>query len=67
MALDTQEKRMNVMGVGRPWMRVHFSGTIDEQWRIAVGNAYGGNALTAAAGWPFYPYPLHDLVGGIPE
>lgn len=49
MALDTREKRENVPGVGRPWLRAHHTETIDEQWRIGVGLAYGGNALSAAA------------------
>ena len=50
MALDSLEKRRNVPGVGRPYMRVkHPVATPDEQWRIASGNAYGGNALTPAA------------------
>jgi hypothetical protein len=48
MAIDTQEKRMNVVGVGRPWLRTKLPGANDEAWRIASGNAYGGNALTPA-------------------
>ena len=48
MALDTKEKRAAVFGVGRPWMRDKFPvATPDEEWRIASGNAYGGNALSA--------------------
>lgn len=48
MAIDTREKRANVMGVGRPWMRSkHPTGTFDEQARINIGNAYGGNSLSA--------------------
>lgn len=50
MALDTREKRENVPGVGRPWMRAHHTETIDEQWRISVGLGYGGNALSPAGG-----------------
>lgn len=51
MALDSLEKRRNVPGVGRPWMRVkHPVATPDEQWRMASGNAYGGNALTPPVG-----------------
>ena len=51
MALDSLEKRRNVPGVGRPWMRVkHPVATPDEQWRMASGNAYGGNALTPGVG-----------------
>lgn len=58
MALDTKEKRQNATGVGRPWMRSQFPvATPDEQWRIGIGNAYGGNVLTfvvsAAAGVVF--------------
>lgn len=50
MAIDTQEKRMSAVGVGRPWARATFpTGTIDEEERIGIGNAYGGNALTPAA------------------
>jgi len=50
MAIDTKEKRANVIGVGRPWLRDKFpQAAKDEQWRIASGNAYGGNALSAAA------------------
>ena len=48
MALDSLEKRRNVPGVGRPWMRMqHPVATPDEQWRMAVGLTYGGNALSA--------------------
>jgi hypothetical protein len=51
MALDSLEKRRNVPGVGRPWMRmIHPVATPDEQWRMAVGLTYGGNVLTPAAG-----------------
>jgi len=50
MALDDPEKRKAVMGVGRPWMRVvEPVATPDEEWRISVGNAYGGNPLAAVA------------------
>ncbi len=51
MAIDDQEKRMAVMGVARPWMRAVFPvATPDEEWRISVGHAYGGNALSPVAG-----------------
>jgi hypothetical protein len=51
MALDSLEKRRNVPGVGRPWMRmIHPVATPDEQWRMAVGLTYGGNAIGAPAG-----------------
>ncbi len=50
MAIDTQQKRMSAAGCGRPYMRGHFPGTINEAWRIAAGNAYSGNALTPPVG-----------------
>ena len=49
MAIDTAEKRQSAPGVGRPFMRSHFPTTIDEQWRLGVGNVYNGNALAAVA------------------
>ncbi len=50
MALDTQEKRMMAMGVGRPWMRQSLAqGTIDEGMRVGIANAYGGNTLSPPA------------------
>ena len=46
--LDSLEKRRNVPGVGRPWMRMtHPVATPDQQWRMSVGLTYGGNALDA--------------------
>jgi len=45
MAIDTREKRMSVPGVGRPWMRSHHTETIDEQWRLGIGNIYNGNSI----------------------
>ncbi len=51
MAIDSKEKRAAVLGVGRPWMRDKFPvATPDEEWRIASGNAYGGNALSGGGG-----------------
>ena len=48
MAVDTQEKRMNAARVARPWTRARLAvGATDEQSRIASGNGYGGNALSA--------------------
>ena len=49
MAVDTKEKRMNAAGVGRPWMRSKLPGANDQAWRIASGNGYGGNELSAIA------------------
>jgi len=45
MAVDTQQKRMSAAGAGRPYMRAHFPGTINQAWRIAAGIAYAGNPL----------------------
>ena len=50
MAIDTREKRAAITGVGRPYMRDKLPGTVDEEWRIASGNAYGGNALSPPVG-----------------
>ena len=48
MALDTQQKRMSAAGVGRPWMRAVFPvASPTEAWRLNVGLAYAGNALSA--------------------
>ena len=46
MALTTKEKRASVLGVARSWMRDLFPSTPDEEWRMSVGNSYGGNALS---------------------
>jgi hypothetical protein len=49
MAIDTQEKRMAVTGVSRPYLRAQFPvATPDEEWRMDIGNSYGGNALDDA-------------------
>lgn len=50
MAIDTQQKRMSVTGCGRPYLRGHFPGTINEAWRLSIGNVYAGNALTPPVG-----------------
>ncbi len=66
MALDTQEKRMSATGVGRPWMRSKFPGANDQAWRIASGNAYGGNAIGVAEADTKYRGPLSwDERGGL--
>lgn len=55
MAIDSKEKRVNVIGVGRPWLRDKFPvATPDEQWRASSANSYGGNALSA--GGDTYPH-----------
>jgi hypothetical protein len=45
MALDTKAKRASVPGVGRPWYRTKQPASNSQAWRIASGNAYGGNSL----------------------
>lgn len=46
MAIDSAEKRQNVVGIGRPWMRTHFPiATPDVEWRAATGLSYGANGL----------------------
>lgn len=65
MAIDTKEKRANVLGVGRPYIRNKFPvATPDEQWRISSGNAYGGNALSPAAAGTVPPLDEGMLTGG---
>ena len=51
MAIDSKEKRVSVLGVGRPWFRDKFPiATPDEEWRMSSGNTYGGNALSPGTG-----------------
>ena len=65
MAIDSKEKRQNVPGVGRPYMRNKFPvATPDEQWRMASGLTYGGNALSPGVGVPRTPYYYRHLMGG---
>jgi hypothetical protein len=68
MAIDDKEKRQNVIGVGRPFLRNHFPiATPDEQWRIASGLAYGGNALSPPAGenyWTWARQHTAQIIGG---
>ena len=46
MAIDTIEKRQNIAGAGRVFMRSHFPVAVpDAEWRIASGIAYGGNEI----------------------
>ncbi len=56
MALDIQKKRMMVPGVARPFLRAQFPGVKDQGWRVAVGNAYGGNEIAAPSA-PANPSP----------
>lgn len=48
MAIDSAEKRQNIAGCGRIFMRSHFPrATPDAEWRIAGGIAYGGNPIAS--------------------
>jgi len=47
MALDSKAKRASIPGVGRPWYRTKQPAANSVAWRIASGNAYGGNAIAA--------------------
>ena len=63
MAIDSKEKRQNIIGVARPWMRNVFPvATPDEQWRAAVGNTYGGNALTPGGAVAFRNYMYFETL-----
>lgn len=47
MAIDSKEKRVAVIGVGRPWMRDKFPiATPDPEWRASSGLTYGGNPFS---------------------
>ena len=59
MAIDTAEKRQNIVGIGRPYLRTHFSiATPDAEWRAATGLTYGGNTLSG----PVSPSTTYNYV-----
>ncbi len=76
MAIDTKEKRANVIGVGRPFLRTKEpSADKDQQWRVATGLGYGGNAIglvirgldyTLPANRLHYTLPPNRLHGTLP-
>ena len=41
---------MSAMGMGKPYMRGHLTGTINEAWRVSALMAYSGNALSPVVG-----------------
>jgi len=44
--LDSKEKRQAVASLGLPFLRNTFPNVAkNEQWRMSVGNVYGGNPL----------------------
>lgn len=65
MAIDSKEKRQAIFGIARPWQRNTFPvATPNEQWRMSVGNVYGGNALSPFVGVIFAPYYYLKLLTG---
>ena len=59
MAIDSAEKRQNITGAGRTFMRSHFPvATPDSEWRIAAGHAYGGNAIAGTT--PVVAQTFHE-------
>ena len=80
MAIDTHEKRRNVAGVARPWMRSKLPGSTNQAWRMATGNTYGGNELLqvpdaeglqwvldgSPAHWTIIGSPAHWTITGTP-
>lgn len=47
MAIDSKEKRQAIVTIGLAFVRGTFPiATPDLQWRMSVGNVYGGNALS---------------------
>jgi len=67
LALDTKEKRQAVLSVGKIWNRNTFPvATPDEQWRMSVGNVYGGNALSPVTGFQVaWAKNANTLIGGM--
>lgn len=63
MAIDTKEKRINVVGVGRPYLRTKLPGATDQPWRIASGNGYGGNTIASPSAIDLTPYYYLQLLG----
>lgn len=66
MAIDSRKKRASVPGVGRPFMRGKFPGTIDEGWRHGSANSYAGTVLSPPAGGfePAFAINVNTLLGG---
>ena len=64
MAIDSRQKRQSAAGAGRPWARTHDTSTVDEAWRLAAGNVYSGNALSAAGGVTPIGQRLHPIQHG---
>lgn len=46
MALNFKQNRFSVPGVGRPWLRSQRTHEKNVRWRMSVGLAYAGNAIS---------------------
>ena len=69
MAIDSAEKRQNLVGVGRVHLRTHFPQVSkDAQWRAASGIGFGGSYATgdpaAANDVPFVDGMVYAHVEG---
>lgn len=64
MSIDTKEKRQAIFSIARPWQRNSFPvATPDEQWRMSVGNVYGGNALSFVVSIAVGIINIHQISG----
>ena len=69
--IPAKEKRMNSVGVGRPWMRTKLPGAKEQPWRIVSGNGYGANTIASSAGVAQpgleFTLPVNRMHGTLPE
>lgn len=67
MALDTQEKRMAAVGVGRPYLRTKLPAAVDVEWRASTGLSYGANGIGAPVAGDAMPMAIHiyKMAGGL--
>ncbi len=64
--IDSKEKRQAIFSMGRVWNRNTFPIAVpDLQWRMSVGNVYGGNSLSAEAFQAVWAKNINTLIGGI--
>ena len=68
MAIDTREKRANVLGVARPWIRSKEpDASKDEAWRASSANSYGGNLLSPTIALSFGTLAASPQKGSVAE
>ena len=68
MAIDSKAKRFSMFNFGEDCALLPDpDGSFDQGDRQHFLGLYSGILASAPGGYPFYPYPLHDLVGGISE